>query len=85
MAHRTGPRPYRNAPRHTPARAPRRRRWLRWTAIAVAAVACLVVAGTWAFMKFQPTSAPLALPAGAASSPADHGTAEFLLALRTGR
>lgn len=31
---------------------------------------CLGVLGTWAFIKFQPTLAPLTLPAGAASAPA---------------
>jgi polyisoprenoid-binding protein YceI len=66
MSHRTGLRP----PRHAPGRAPRRRHWLRWITIALAAIVCLGVVGTWAFIKFQPTLAPLALPSGAASAPA---------------
>jgi polyisoprenoid-binding protein YceI len=51
-------------------RAPRRRHWLRWITIAVAAIVCLGVLGTWAFIKFQPTLAPLALPATTGSAPA---------------
>jgi polyisoprenoid-binding protein YceI len=51
-------------------RAPRRRHRLRWITIAVASIVCLGVLGTWAFIKFQPTLAPLALPAGVGSAPA---------------
>jgi polyisoprenoid-binding protein YceI len=58
------------APRHAANRPPRRRRWLRRIAIAVAAIVVLVILAAWAFVKFGPTAPPLALPTGPASSPA---------------
>ena len=57
------------APRHAAGRPPRKRRWLRWAAVAVAALVVLIVLAAWAFIKFGPTAAPLALPAGPASAP----------------
>jgi polyisoprenoid-binding protein YceI len=54
-------------PRHAAGRPLRRRRWLRWIAVAAAAIVVLVA---WAFVKFGPTAAPLALPPGPASAPA---------------
>lgn len=57
-------------PRHAARRPPRRRRWLRWIAVAAVAIVVLVVLAAWAFVKFGPTTAPLALPAGPASAPA---------------
>jgi polyisoprenoid-binding protein YceI len=69
MSERTGLRP-RHASGHTPGRhGRRRRRWLRWIAIAVAAIVVLVVLGAWAFIKLQPSPAPLALPSGAVAAP----------------
>lgn len=49
---------------------PARRRWLRRLLIGVAALLVLIVLATWAFIKFQPTQAPLALPGTAAQAPA---------------
>jgi polyisoprenoid-binding protein YceI len=66
MAEKTGRRP----PRHASGRAPRQRHWLRWTAIAVAAILVLVVVGAWAFITFQPTMSPLALPESVGAAPA---------------
>jgi polyisoprenoid-binding protein YceI len=58
-------------PRHAAGRPPRRRRrWLRWIAIAAAAIVVLFVLAAWAFVKFGPTAVPLALPAGPVSGPA---------------
>jgi polyisoprenoid-binding protein YceI len=57
-------------PRHAAGGPRRKRRWLRWVAAAAAAIVILVVLGAWAFIKFGPTAAPLALPAGPASAPA---------------
>ncbi|MGH3151401.1 MAG: YceI family protein [Streptosporangiaceae bacterium] len=66
MPERTGLRPS----RHTPGRAPCQRHWLLWTVIAVAAIVVLAVLGGWAFIRFQPTLPPLALPTGVATAPA---------------
>jgi polyisoprenoid-binding protein YceI len=51
-------------PRHGAGRPRRKRRWPRWISVAVAAIVVLVVLGARAFIKFGPTAAPLALPAG---------------------
>jgi polyisoprenoid-binding protein YceI len=56
--------------RQRPPRPARQRRWLRRLLIGVAALLVLIVLATWAFIKFQPTQAPLALPAAAAQAPA---------------
>jgi polyisoprenoid-binding protein YceI len=58
------------APRPAAAGSPRKRHWLRWIAGAAAAVLVLIVLAAGAFIKLQPTAAPLALPAGPASAPA---------------
>jgi deazaflavin-dependent oxidoreductase (nitroreductase family) len=69
---------------------PRRRRWTRRILIGVAALLALVVLGSWAIIKLQPTKPPLALPTAPAAAPAgygllsslaDHGVAEFLITL----
>jgi polyisoprenoid-binding protein YceI len=52
--------------RPAPARRPRRRRWLRWVLAGVAAVIVISLAAAAAFIKLQPTPAPLALPSSAA-------------------
>jgi polyisoprenoid-binding protein YceI len=51
----------------------RKRHWLRWTLIGVAALLVLLVAGAVAAIKLQPVPAPLALPpaAPAAAQPLD--------------
>jgi polyisoprenoid-binding protein YceI len=51
-------------------RPSRRRRWLRRLLIGVAALLVLSVLAVWAFIKFQPTQAPLALSGVAARAPA---------------
>lgn len=56
--------------RQRPPRPARWRRWLRRLLIGVAALLVLIVLATWAFIKFQPTQAPLALPGTAAQAPA---------------
>src|SRR6266568_506335 len=56
--------------RNLPGRAARKRRWGRRILLGAAALLALVVLGSWAFIKFQPTSPPLALPAAPASAPA---------------
>ena len=56
--------------RQRPARPARRRRWPRRLLIGVAALLALIVLATWAFIKFQPTLPPLALPGTAAQAPA---------------
>jgi len=56
--------------RPRPPRPARRRRWPRRLLIGVVALAALIVVGTWAFVKLQPTQAPLALPTTAAQAPA---------------
>jgi polyisoprenoid-binding protein YceI len=48
----------------------RRRRWWWWTAGALLALLLVIVLGVAAFIKLQPTAAPLTLPAGKASPPA---------------
>jgi polyisoprenoid-binding protein YceI len=68
MSERTGLKT--TAPRHAAGRPPRRRRWLRWIAVAGAAIVVLVVLGAWAFIKFGPTANPLTLPTGPVSAPA---------------
>lgn len=45
---------------------PRVRRWWRWTAAGLGALVLIIIAATIAFVKFQPTLAPLTLPARAA-------------------
>jgi polyisoprenoid-binding protein YceI len=50
-------------------RPARRRRWPQRLLIGVAALLALIVLATWAFIKFQPTQAPLALPGTAAQAP----------------
>ena len=45
----------------------RKRHWLRWILITVAALVVVIVAVTAAAIKLQPTPAPLALPATAAA------------------
>ena len=55
--------------RPRPPRPARRRRWPRRLLIGVAALLALIVLGTWAFVKLQPTQAPLALPTTAAQRP----------------
>jgi polyisoprenoid-binding protein YceI len=59
----------RAAPRHAADGPRRKRRWLRWLAVGAAALLVLIVLAAWAFIKFQPTAAPLALPSGPASAP----------------
>jgi hypothetical protein len=59
----------RTAPRHAAGRPLRKRRWLRWIAIAVAALVVLIALAAWAFIKSGPAAAPLVLPAGPASAP----------------
>jgi polyisoprenoid-binding protein YceI len=59
MTASTAPQP----PAHAPTQPRRRRRWLRWTIIGVAAFAVLVAALVAAAIKLQPTPAPLTLPA----------------------
>jgi polyisoprenoid-binding protein YceI len=49
---------------------PRPRRWWRWTAAGLALLALIVILAAIIFVKFQPTPAPLALPARAAHPPA---------------
>ena len=48
----------------------RRHRWWRWAIAGVAALVILVVLAAGLIVKLQPSPAPLALPAGAASAPA---------------
>ncbi|MBO0870576.1 MAG: hypothetical protein J2P15_18630, partial [Micromonosporaceae bacterium] len=43
----------------------RKRHWLRWTLIGLAALLVLIVAGVAAAIKLQPVPAPLALPPAA--------------------
>lgn len=50
-----------------PGRGPGRRRWIRRI---LAGLATLLVLAIWAFIRFQPTPAPLALPAAPAAAPA---------------
>ena len=59
----------------TPARnphgtSPRRRHWWRWILAGTGALVVLIIVGIGAFIKLQPTLAPLALPAAAANAPA---------------
>jgi polyisoprenoid-binding protein YceI len=56
--------------RNLPGREARKRRWARRILLGIAALMALVVLGSWAFIKFQPTSPPLALPTAPASAPA---------------
>ena len=51
------------------ARSGRRHHWWRWASAAAAALVVLVVVAAGIFIKLQPSLAPLALPAGAASAP----------------
>lgn len=51
-------------------RPARRRRWPRRLLLGVAALLALIVLASWAFIKFQPTLPPLALPGTAAQAPA---------------
>ncbi len=55
--------------RRAPGGAPRKRHWLRLIAIGAATIIVLIVLGAWAFVKFQSTAAPLALPSGPSSAP----------------
>jgi polyisoprenoid-binding protein YceI len=48
---------------------PRKHHWWRWTLAAAAALIVLVIVAAGAFIKLQPTLAPLALPAAAAHAP----------------
>jgi polyisoprenoid-binding protein YceI len=48
----------------------RRHRWWRWAIAGVAALVVVVVLAAGLIVKLQPSPAPLALPAGAASAPA---------------
>jgi polyisoprenoid-binding protein YceI len=48
---------------------PARRRWIRRLLLGVTVLLVLIVLATWAFIKFQPTQAPLALPGTAAQAP----------------
>ena len=52
------------------ARSGRRHHWWRWAIAGAAALVVLVVLAAGIFIKLQPSLAPLALPAGAASAPA---------------
>lgn len=51
-------------------RPARGRRWPRRLLLGTVALLALIVLGSWAFVKFQPTLAPLALPATTARPPA---------------
>ena len=55
--------------RPRPPRPARRRRWIRRLLLGVTALLVLIVLATWAFIKLQPTQAPLALPGTAAQAP----------------
>ena len=48
----------------------RTRRWARRILLGIVVMAALAVLASWAFVKFQPTSAAPALPTASASSPA---------------
>ncbi len=50
--------------------AARRRRWPRRLLLGATALLALIVLATWAFIRFQPTQPPLALPGTAAQAPA---------------
>jgi len=50
--------------------AARRRHWWRWIAVSVAAAGLLIFVAVGAFIRLQPTAAPLRLPAGPVSAPA---------------
>jgi polyisoprenoid-binding protein YceI len=50
-------------------RSPRKRHWRRWILASVVALVVLIVLAIGAFIKLQPTPAPLALPTAAASAP----------------
>lgn len=54
----------------TPGRPPRKHHWWRWILAGAAALVVLVVLAAGAFIKLQPTLAPLALPKAGASAPA---------------
>ncbi len=55
--------------RTPPARTGRQHRWTRRILFGVVALLALVVLGSWAFIKFQPTLAPLALPTASPAAP----------------
>lgn len=65
---RTSRRP-RSSPR-THGTPPHRRHWWRWILGGAVVLVVLAAGAVAAFIALQPTSAPLALPAGAASAPA---------------
>jgi polyisoprenoid-binding protein YceI len=48
----------------------RRRHWWRWILVGVVALIALIIVAAGAFVKLQPTLAPLALPTGSAGAPA---------------
>jgi YceI-like protein len=59
---KTGPRHAAGGPLH-------KRHWLRWITVGVAAILVLIVLAAWAFIKLQPTPAPLVLPPGPVAAP----------------
>ncbi len=74
----------------TPARnphgtSPRRRHWWRPILACTGALVVLIIVGIGAFIKLQPTLAPLALPAAAANAPADLARRDVARGGRVGR
>ena len=65
----TRPAQFAARPGREPGAAPRRRHWVRWILIGVAALVILAVAAVAADVKLNPGPAPLALPGGAVSAP----------------
>jgi polyisoprenoid-binding protein YceI len=55
--------------RDLPAGTGRKHRWTRRILFGVVALLALVVLGSWAFIKFQPTLSPLALPTASPAAP----------------
>ena len=56
--------------RNTPGKPPRNRHWWRWVLAGAAGLVVLVIVAAGAFIKLQPTLAPLVLPTAGASAPA---------------
>jgi len=56
--------------RNMPGKPPRKRHWWRWVLAGAAGLVVLVIVAAGAFIKLQPTLAPLALPTVGASAPA---------------
>ena len=63
------PAPFTARTPRAPGGSPRRHHWWRWILGGVAVLIVLVVGGIAAFIKLQPTAAPLALPSGTAAAP----------------